>query len=70
MSGAMYLNCTKYSTEGGVIRLEIKIRCVVDYIISQSKIPVRESKYRLDGDVLVIEVAPDIESILNTVLNR
>ena len=70
MPSTMYLDCTKYSTEEGVIRLEIKIRCVVDYIISQSKIPVRESKYRLDGDVLVIEIAPDIESILNTILNR
>lgn len=62
--------CVRHSTEGGVLRVEVSVRCLVGYIISQAKIPVKESRYRVEGDVVVIEVVPDIESILNTILSR
>jgi hypothetical protein len=54
----------------GVLEIEVDIRCMVDYIVAQAKVPVKEVKYGINGDVLVIEIAPDVESILNSVLNR
>jgi hypothetical protein len=33
-------------------------------------VPIKDVKYRLNGGMLTIEVVPDVESILNTVLNR
>jgi hypothetical protein len=68
--GAMQVGCVKYGTEGGVLKVEVGIRCLIDQIISQAKVPVKESRYRVEGDVVVIEVVPDIESILNSILNK
>jgi hypothetical protein len=70
VSGAMYLDCTKYSTEGGVLRIEINIQCLVNQITLQAKIPIKGSRHSVNGGVLVIEIVPDVESILNTVLSR
>ena len=64
------IGCIRHSTDNGALRVEVSVRCLVDQIISQAKIPVKESRYRVEGDVLIIEVVPDIESILSTVLGR
>ena len=64
------IGCIRHSTEGGTLRLEVSVKCLVDQIISQAKIPVKESRHRVEGDVLVVEVVLDIESILNTILSR
>jgi hypothetical protein len=66
----MQVGCIRHSTEGGVLRVEISIQCLVDQITAQTKVPIKESRHRVEGDVLVIEVVPDIESILNSILNR
>jgi len=64
------LSCVRYRTEGGVLRIEVSIKCLVEQIVAQAKVPVKESRYRVENDVLVIEVEPDVESILNMVLKR
>ena len=64
------VGCIRHSTDNGALRVEVNIRCLVDQITSQAKIPIKESRYRVEGDVVVIEVVPDVESILNAVLGR
>jgi len=64
------VGCIRHSTEGGRLRVEISVRCLVDQIATQAKIPIRESRHEVKGDVLVIEIVPDVESILNTVLSK
>jgi hypothetical protein len=64
------VGCIRHSTEGGKLRVEISVRCLVDQIAAQAKIPIRESRHEVKGDVLVIEITPDVESILNTVLSK
>jgi hypothetical protein len=64
------VGCVKYSTEGGVLRIEISIQCLVDQIASQAKIPIKEFKHRINGGILMIEIVPDVESILNTILSK
>jgi hypothetical protein len=68
--GAMHIGCIRYSTEGGVLKVEVGIRCLVDQITAQAKVPIKESRYRIEEDVLVIEVVPDVEGILNSILNK
>jgi len=60
------INCTRQSTEKGVLRVEVDLDCMV----RSMNVPIRDVKYRLSGNVLTIEVVPDVESILNTVLSK
>jgi len=60
------MNCTRQSTEKGVLRVEVDLDCMV----RSMNVPIRDVKYRLSGNVLTIEVVPDVESILNTVLSK
>jgi hypothetical protein len=60
------MNCTRQSTEKGVLRVEVDLDCMVKSI----NVPIRDVKYRLSGNLLTIEVVPDVESILNTVLSK
>jgi hypothetical protein len=64
------VGCVKHGTEGGVLKIEINIQCLVDQLVSQAKIPIKESRHSINGGVLVIEVVPDVESILSTVLSK
>jgi hypothetical protein len=64
------MNCVKYSTSEGTLRVEVSIQCLIDQIASQARIPVKEAKYQIKGDAIVIEITPDIEGILNSILNR
>jgi hypothetical protein len=60
------MNCTRQSTEKGVLRVEVDLDCMV----RSMNVPIRDVKYRLSGNLLTIEVVPDVESILNTVLSK
>jgi hypothetical protein len=60
------INCTRQSTEKGVLRVEVDLDCIV----RSMNVPIRDVKYRLNGNMLAIEVVPDVESILNTVLSK
>ena len=60
------MNCTRQSTETGVLRVEVDLDCMV----RSMNVPIRDVKYRLNGNMLTIEVVPDVESILNTVLSK
>ena len=60
------MNCTRQSTEKGILRVEVDLDCMV----RSMNVPVRDVKYRLSGNLLTIEVVPDVESILNTVLSK
>ena len=65
--GAMHsVGCTRQSTEKGILRVEVDLDCIV----RSMNVPIRDVKYRLNGNVLTIEVVPDVESILNTVLSK
>jgi hypothetical protein len=66
----MYLGCIRYGIVDGALRVEVSIQCLLDQIVAHAKIPVKESKHKVEGDVLIIEVVPDVESILNSVLNK
>jgi hypothetical protein len=58
------MQCTKQKTESGVLKVEVDLNCMVKLV----NVPVKDVKYRLDGSTLTIELVPDVESILNTVL--
>jgi len=60
------MNCTRQSTEKGILRVEVDLDCMV----RSMNVPIRDVKYRLSGNLLIIEVVPDVESILNTVLSK
>jgi len=60
------MNCTRQSTERGILRVEVDLDCMV----RSMNVPIRDVKYRLTGNLLTIEVVPDVESILNTVLSK
>ena len=62
----MISQCMRQRTDGGVLYVEVDLECMVKSI----NVPIKSSRYALNGGVLVIEVVPDVESILNTVLNR
>ena len=65
--GAMHsVGCTRQNTEKGILRVEVDLDCIV----RSMNVPIRDVKYRLNGNVLTIEVVPDVESILNTVLSK
>ena len=60
------MNCTRQNTEKGILRVEVDLDCMV----RSMNVPIRDVKYRLNGNMLTIEVVPDVESILNTVLSK
>jgi hypothetical protein len=60
------MNCTKQNTEKGILKVEVDLDCMV----RSMNVPIRDVKYRLNGNLLTIEVVPDVESILNTVLSK
>lgn len=62
----MINQCTKQRVNNGVLYVEVDLECMVKLM----NVPIKDIKYRLNGGVLIIEVVPDVESILNTVLNR
>jgi len=65
----MALNqCTKQRIDNGILHVDVDLDCVVKSI-GQS-IPIKSSRYALNGIILTIEVVPDIESILKDVMNK
>jgi hypothetical protein len=60
--------CTKQRIENGVLYLDVDLDCVVRSM-GQS-VPIKSSKYALNGSTLTIEVVPDIESILRDVMKK
>jgi len=60
------VGCTRQNTEKGILRVEVDLDCIV----RSMNVPIRDVKYRLSGNVLTIEVVPDVESILSTVLSK
>jgi len=58
--------CAKQRIDGGILYVEVDLDCMV----RSMNVPIRDVKYRLNGNVLTIEVVPDVESILNTVLSK
>jgi hypothetical protein len=63
---SMINQCTKQRVDNGVLYVEVDLECMVKLI----NVPIKSSRYTLNGSTLTIEVVPDVESILNTVLNR
>jgi len=62
----MINQCTRQRTENGVLYVEVDLECMV----KSMNVPIKDAKYKLNGGVLTIEVVPDVESILNTVLSK
>jgi len=60
--------CTKQRIDGGTLYIDIDIDCLIRSM-GQS-IPIKSSKYALNGNVLTIEVVPDMESILSRVMSK
>jgi hypothetical protein len=60
--------CAKQRIDGGILYVEVDLDCVVKSM-SQS-IPIKSSRYSLNGSTLTIEVVPDMEKILMDVMNR
>jgi hypothetical protein len=62
----MISQCTKQKTDSGVLYVEVDLECMV----KSMNVPIKNAKYTLNGSVLTIEVVPDVESILSTVLSK
>jgi hypothetical protein len=62
----MISQCTRQKTNSGVLYVEVDLECMV----RSMNVPIRSAKYVLNGSVLIIEVVPDVESILSTVLSK
>jgi len=62
----MISQCTRQRTEGGALYVEVDLECMV----KSMNVPIRNAKYVLNGSVLTIEIVPDVESILNTILSK
>jgi hypothetical protein len=62
----MINQCTKQKVDNGVLKVEVDLDCMV----KSMNVPIKNAKYSLNGNILTIEVIPDVESILNTVLNK
>jgi len=60
--------CTKQRIENGILHIDVDLDCVVKSM-GQS-VPIKSSKYTLNGSTLTIEVIPDMESILSRVMNK
>jgi len=64
----MSINCTRQRIDSGILYVDVDLDCVVRSM-TQS-IPIKSSKYSLNGSTLTIEVVPDMESILREVIKR
>jgi len=62
----MINQCTRQRVDNGVLKVEVDLDCMV----KSMNVPIKDVKYRLNGSTLYIEVVPDVESILNTVLSK
>jgi len=62
----MISQCMRQRTDGGVLYVEVDLECMV----KSMNVPIKDAKYKLSGGLLTIEVIPDVESILNTVLGK
>jgi hypothetical protein len=62
----MINQCTRQKTEGGALYVEVDLECMVKLM----NVPIKNAKYTLNGSVLTIEIIPDVESILSTVLSK
>jgi hypothetical protein len=62
----MINQCTKQRTDSGVLHVEVDLDCIVKSL----NVPIKNVRYTLSGSILAIEVVPDVESILNTVLSK
>jgi len=62
----MINQCTRQKTENGVLYVEVDLECMV----KSMSVPIKDAKYKLNGSVLIIEIIPDVESILSTVLSK
>jgi hypothetical protein len=62
----MISQCTRQKIDNGVLHIEVDLECMV----KSMNVPIKDVKYKLSGGMLTIEVVPDVESILNTVLSR
>jgi hypothetical protein len=62
----MISQCTKQKTDGGVLYVEVDLNCMV----KSMNVPIKNAKYTLNSGILTIEIVPDVESILNTVLSK
>jgi hypothetical protein len=63
---SMISQCTRQRTEGGVLYVEVDLECMV----KSMNVPIKNAKYALNGSILMIEITPDVESILSTVLSK
>jgi hypothetical protein len=61
-------SCAKQRVENGILHVDIDLDCVVKSM-SQS-VPIKSSKYTINGSILTIEVVPDMENILNRVMSK
>jgi len=62
----MINQCTKQKTDNGVLYVDVDLDCMVHSM----NVPIKRVKYTLNGSMLTIEVVPDVESILNTILSQ
>jgi len=62
----MINQCTRQKVDNGILKVEVDLDCMV----KSMNVPIKDAKYRLNGSTLYIEVVPDVESILNTVLSK
>jgi hypothetical protein len=62
----MISQCTRQKIDNGVLHIEVDLECMV----KSMNVPIKSAKYTLNGSLLVIEVVPDVESILSTVLSK
>jgi len=60
--------CARQRIDNGILYVDVDLDCVVRSM-TQS-IPIKSSKYSLNGSTLTIEVVPDMESILREVMRK
>jgi hypothetical protein len=60
--------CARQRIDNGILYVDVDLDCVVRSM-GQS-IPIKSSKYSLNGSTLTIEVVPDMESILREVMRK
>jgi len=60
--------CARQRIDNGILYVDVDLDCVVRSM-AQS-VPIKSSRYSLNGSTLTIEVVPDMESILREVMKR
>ena len=60
------MQCVRQKTESGKLYVEVDLECMV----RSMNVPIKNARYMLNGSILTIEIVPDVESILGTVLSR